>query len=181
MGKRILAWLLAAAMVVGMIPASPIAVFAADTQPEKVINAVYGEAAVNGTMDEVRWLLTGQLTDEVSFGTMYKAGYLYIGLNAAVDDLAVTLNGVAVKTNSKKGTNATETWVSMAEAGLELTGYDQTASLKVTAGGNTWEGLVRFASSGWLHVKQRNASVRSGRQSPQWRNQQRRRVQLLYQ
>jgi len=147
MSKRLISFFVALVMVLGMVP---VMTFAAET--ENVIVAVNGVATVNGTLDEERWALTGHLGDDLRFGAMYNAGYLYLGVDAAIDSITVKLNGADAPLQLQKSETATEAVISLADAGLELTKFDQVVPFEITAGGNTWEGSIRFSSSWWLHM-----------------------------
>lgn len=143
MKKRILALCLVLAMVIGMLPMIALA-GGEGTGSSNVMIAESGKVTVDGSLSEAEWHLGGNLSGETDFGAIYDGDYLYLGVNAAVDGLSVTLNGVNVTAETVKGESATEAKVSLEAAGLDLYEYNTSASLKVALGDAAWEGTVRF-------------------------------------
>ena len=140
--------------------------------PYKVITAVLGTAnqtdhtidrtstikATNGACD--RYQMTGQLADGRYFGVTYQGGYLYIGIDGTVENVAVELNGVNSDVVVEGNSPDTEVWLDYRKTGLpQAIPHDYVTTLKLTADDMVWEGLIRFSSTGWWHITTGNPKL----------------------
>ena len=149
MGKRILSFLLALVMVVGLIPATVFPVFAAETNsaetPTANVYAAYADnIAVDGVLSEAGWLTYGKMTAVESaakrnFGVLFDAGYLYFGVDSA-DSVSVQINGKTVTPAANvAGTAAREVAVAL----TDIVGLSGSAVSVVLQSGNySWSGTV---------------------------------------
>ena len=89
MKNRILSFLLAVAMALGLCPT-----FAMAQQTDPVSIAAFATAAVDGSLSEQDWLTCGQLsdgTDSRAFGTLWDSENLYLAVIPEANDQILTV------------------------------------------------------------------------------------------
>lgn len=145
MRKRILAICLAAALMIGMLPAITLTIGAETETAEPAYQAAYAEmVSADGQLTEAQWLTDGYLSDGRRFGALWDGENLYLAVkDAQGETLSVALGD---KEFSFEADGTTEVKISFVDFGLTLHDYSQTVPMKLVLGGASWEGELHFSA-----------------------------------
>lgn len=152
MKKRVLAFFLAIALIIGIMPT----VALAQSSTPAYIAAYSDAVTVDGSMKETAWVANGQLssaTSERSFGVLWDGENIYLGIVPQVGDseISVTL-GESVLAVTPDGANgisgATSAWDSAVEIKIPyaVNSYSQQLNLSLAMGDMAWSGAIDFDS-----------------------------------
>ena len=143
MKTRILALVLTAALLVGMLPA---AALAKEADTPVYLAAFADDISADGALSEVGWLTDGRLSDGTRFGALWNGNAVYIAVarNGALtvklgeQTLTVAADGTAAGiegASAAVGTDAVEVCVP-----FTVTNYSNAVAMTLTQGEASWEG-----------------------------------------
>ena len=143
MGKRILSFLVALFMVVGMIPATAMGVFATGTEQAATYDALVATGInLDGSLSETAWLTSGKLSGGEAFDILWDGANLYFAVKAEAADaaLTVTIGETKLITAAKaEGADAIE-----AKAPYKTIGISVIENVTLSVGESSWTGNVKL-------------------------------------